>query len=351
MVSEVGAFGLAVDSVKHLGLFNEDKVESAVLGIIVIFVLSWLTLTAYTLFREPKLLKHWNYFNLGLIGIIALFGISSFLVVSLFIIFILQLHLPDLLPALVLSDESVYSRFFTYAFFTQVYMWAILFFRKRRDKHSDANIVPESVTKVIRFNLWASVMILVAGFLLFFVTASLKTGRWDLALMMVWLMTLIVFLGRCLRAAIECMAGSTKQTKRNIKVDLIIIKVLWVLLLFLSIPIAFFPDQTEWFLLGVSVLGIIFFMPGLLPRKLKAFFERRFFNRTVKLALCLIVISTALLLQQVQGRINWIDSGTGIFLMVLTGLSWFRPKEIEGFIKRSRSRLPKWLQRQLKSLK
>ena len=107
-----GMYGLAIDSVRHLGLFNEDKVESAVLGIIVIVGLSWLTLTAYTLFREPKLLKHWNYSNLGLIGIIALFGISSFLAVSFFILFILQLHLPDLLPALVLSDESVYSSFF-----------------------------------------------------------------------------------------------------------------------------------------------------------------------------------------------------------------------------------------------
>ena len=114
-----GAFGLAIDSLKQLGLFNEDRVESVMLGIIVIVVLSWLTLTAYTLFREPKLLKHWNYANLGLLGVIALFGISSFLVASLFILFILQLHLPDLLPALVLSDESVYSDFFTYAFFTQ----------------------------------------------------------------------------------------------------------------------------------------------------------------------------------------------------------------------------------------
>ena len=102
-------------------------------------------------------------------------------------------------------------------------------------------------------------------------------------------MTLLVFLGRCLRAAIECMAGSTKQTKRNIKFDLIIIKILWVLLLSLSIPTAFSPDQTEWFLLGISVFGIIFFMPGLLPQKLKAFFERRFFNRTVKLVICVTV--------------------------------------------------------------
>ena len=346
-----GGFGLAIDSVKHFGIFNEDSVESVVLGIIVIVVLSWLTLTAYTLFREPKLLKHWNYTNLGLLGVIALFGISSFLVASLFIIFILQLHLPDLLPALVLSDESVYSDFFTYAFVTQAYMWTILFCRKRRNKHSDANIVPESVTKVIRFNLWALVMILSAGFLLFFVKESLKTGRWDLALMMVWLMTLLVFLGRCLRTAIEYITGSTKQTKRSIKFDLSTIKILWVLILLLSIPIAFFSDQTEWFLLGVSVLGIIFFMPGLLPQKLKAFFEGRFFNRTLKLALCLIVISAALLLQQAQDRINWVDFGTGIFLMVLTGLSWFRPKEIEGFIKRNKSRLPKGFQRQLKSLK
>ena len=344
-------YGLAIDSVRHLGLFNEGKEESAVLGIIVIVGLSWLTLTAYTLFREPKLLKHWNYSNLGLIGIIALFGISSFLAVSLFILFILQLHLPDLLPALVLSDESVYSSFFTYAFFTQAYMWTILFFRKRRDKHSDTNVVPESVTKVIRFNLWASVGIPGAGFLLLLVKASLKTGRGDLMLTMVWLMTLLVLLGYCLWTAIGHITGSTKQTKRNIKFDLSTIKILWVLFLFLSTPIAFFSDPAEWFLLGVFVFGIIFFMPGILPQKLKACFERRFFNRTVKLVLCLIVISAALLLQQVQDRISWSDFGTGIFLMVLIGISWFRPKEIEGFIKRNRSRIPKWLQRQLKSLK
>ena len=49
-----GMYGLAIDSVRHLGLFNDGKEESVVLGIIVIVGLSWLTLTALYAFPRAQ---------------------------------------------------------------------------------------------------------------------------------------------------------------------------------------------------------------------------------------------------------------------------------------------------------
>ena len=339
MVTGGGAFELGIDSIKHLGLFNEDKVESALLGIIVIFVLSWLTLTAYTLFREPKLLKHWNYSNLGLLGVIALFGITSFLAVSFFILFILMQLLPNLLPALVLSDESVYSSFFTYAFFTQVYMLLILFYGKLPGKIPDSMIVPAAVAKVIKLNFSALWIIPLAGILLF----AARQGEWVILLLIVWLIIGCLFLGIYLGISMLSIAPKRLKTNRNFSpMQIQIINRLF----FLSIIIS------RDFLYGIHInivhlvaVAIALFASLAGPEKIKSYLKSIFVDRILDVILAGFAVLSIIRFFNLQGEIRWFNLITGVILLGGIVLYLLSLKRVRDFLKRRKSKIKKWWQR------
>ena len=316
------------------------------LGIIVIFVLSWLTLTAYMLLREPKFMEHWKYSNLGVIGVITLFGITSFLAVSVFILFIPMQLFPNLLPALVLSDESVYVNFFTYAFFTQMYMLLILFYGKLPGKIPDSRIVPTVVAKVIKLNFSALWIIPLAGILLF----AIRQGEWVILLLIVGFIIGCLFSGACLRTVIEFIRKPTKRTKANLKFNSMKKQILWMLLLLLSLPVVYFTDRTNWALYGLCAVGISWTAPGFLPKNARSFLERRFFNDTVKRTVFVLVIPVvSLLAYYATDWLNgWIYVGVGVILEAFIVFCIFRQKELEELIKRNESRIPKWLRRRLK---
>ena len=309
MVSGGGTYGLAIDSVRQFGLFNEDKVESAVLGIIVIVVLSWLTLTAYTLFREPKLLKHWNYTNLGLLGAIALFGISSFLVVSLFILFILQLHLPDLLPALVLSDESVYSDFFTYAFVTQGYMILILVYRKLLGKTPSNGMVPAVVAKIIKFNFSSALIIIGVGSALFMV----KQGELGVLLFMVWFGIGLWFLRTYLSGLIQVIR-LFKHLKTNSKFSPRSIQIINRLFL-LSVLLAGNTLYGKWNIVYIGMVAIALFTHIVGPEKIRFYLKSIFADRVIDGLLAVIGVVFIIKSFPITGELRLFNFTTGVMLL------------------------------------
>ena len=317
------------------------------LGIIVICILSWLALTAYTLFCEPKLLKHWNYSNLGLLGVIAIFGISSFLVVVMIFLNLIAAFLPALGT---LSDHP----FFAFAFFTELYMMFILFSRKRQKKTSDTIIVPQAVAQVIAFNVWAFFVLFLMFFLLALVKHALNTGEWGIfffiGFILVWFITGCLFLGACLRTIIEVIRKPTKRTKANLKFSFSRIRILYMLGLLLSLPLVYLTDRTNWALYGLCAVGISWTAPGFLPKNARSRLERRFFNDTVKRTVFVLAIPVvSLLAYHATDWLNgWIYVGVGVILEAFIVFCIFRQKELEELIKRNESRIPKWLRRRLK---
>ena len=335
-----GGFGLAIDSVKQFGLFNEDKVESVVLGIIVIVVLSWLTLTAYTLFREPKLLKHWNYSNLGLLGVIALFGISSFLVVSLFILFILQLQLPDLLPALVLSDESVYSSFFTYAFFNQVYMILILIYLPFPGKTPGNGMVPAVVANTIKFNFSAVFMIIWAGLALF----AVRQEEWSVLLFMAWWITGCLFLGTYLRFLIQVIR-LLKRLKTDSKFSPAHIQIINTLFLVSTLLAMRSLYNVNLNFIAIGVLAVILFAPIVGPEKTKSWIKRLFPEEVQKGIIALFALMFIITSFFIQGERSWFSLVAGLVLLGGSVLYWLSLKNARDFVKRRKSKMQKKFRR------
>ena len=340
MVSEGGTFGLAIDSVEQFGLFNADKVESVVLGIIVIVVLSWLTLTAYTLFREPKLLKHWNYTNLGLLGVITLFGISSFLVVSLFILFILQLQLPDLLPALVLSDESVYSSFFTYAFFNQVYMILILIYLPFPGKTPGNGMVPAVVANTIKFNFSAVFMIIWAGLALF----AVRQEEWSVLLFMAWWITGCLCLGTYLRFLIQVIR-LLKRLKTDSKFSLAHIQIINTLFLVSTLLAMRSLYNVNLNFIAIGGLAVILFAPIIGPEKTKSWIKRLFPEEVQKGIIALFALMFIITSFFIQGERSWFSLVAGLVLLGGSVLYWLSLKNARDFVKRRKSKMQKKFRR------
>ena len=100
--------------------FTEGTSQTILLGVITICVLSWLSLLVYLLFHEPKLLEDWKHTNLVTLGVIAIFGFSSFIVASLFLLGLV------ILKAIKTHEFSGFN-FVTLVFFTEVHMLLALF--------------------------------------------------------------------------------------------------------------------------------------------------------------------------------------------------------------------------------
>ena len=336
-------FGLAIDSIKQFGLFNADKVESVVLGIIVLVVLSWLTLTAYTLFREPKLLKHWNYTNLGLLGVIAIFGISSFLVVVMIFLALIVTFLPALGT---LSDLP----FFAFAFFTGFYMLLMLFSRKNRNKTSDMVIVPKAVAQVIGINGLALSSLYLLFFLLASVKYALNTGEWVGFLVLVWMIIGFSFLG--LYAGIAILSMLSIKTPKRLKAgssvssgQIRIINRLFLVALLLASNFLYGVNS----IIHIAAIAVILFVPLVAPEKIKRRLRLIFVDRFLDGVLTVISVLLIITPLYLRGEIRWFNLITGLVLLGGTVLYLLSLKEVRDFVKQGRSRMQKWF-RKLKKL-
>ena len=290
-------------------------------------------------------MRHWNYSNLGLIGVIAVFGLSSFLVVVMIFLTLIAMFLPALGT---LSDHA----FFAFVFFTGFYMLLMLFSRKRRNKTSDAIIVPQAVAQVIAINAWALLLLYLIFVPLTSVKYALNTGEWVGFLVMIWILIGSLFLGIYLGIAILSILSikKPKRLKRGLYVSPVQIQIINRLFLISVLLSKDFLYGLNLGFINMAALIIILFAPFVGPEKTKSYLRRIFADRLADVFISVIAVVLVIKSVPLREEIDWFNLITGLVLLGGIVLYLLSLKTGRGFVKRRTSRMQKWLRRQLKKL-
>ena len=155
--------------------FSEAYSENILSYAITILVFSWLNLTAYMLLRERKVLEHWKYPNLVVLGTTAIFGLSSFIVAYLTLVALI------LLITLSEPAEFINPPFFIIVTYMQMYMFiALIFFKKNIEQFPDTFIVPQGFIIIFRKTVEVVATLFFSIITLFLLHNALNTGLLNL---------------------------------------------------------------------------------------------------------------------------------------------------------------------------
>ena len=151
-----------------LGL-NEGTAETIISATIAILFLSWLNLTGYIILNEPKVLEHWKYPNLIVLGITSIFGFLSLLVAYLLYVAVMLTEFSE--PTL------THPGFFLIGILMEFCMISILLYgRSKKKVITDPSPVPQGFLVLFPKMLELASFLFFSIITLFLLHNALNTG-------------------------------------------------------------------------------------------------------------------------------------------------------------------------------